>query len=142
MNTVVHGARIGGGDEALSHCFFDCNWNMNNDDDSGDFSHRECGHVLFNVERRAGEVEACPLGDDGHSSHHARAQRGGQEIGWGERKPSAVVVERGIGDDFHAAGAVFCDASESIFIGGRDVDHEGKYHREENGRQLTLATGR
>ena len=73
-------------------------------------------HDLQHLDPDARDIIIHAIGFNGHSSHHAISQAGGQQVGRGETVALAMVVHRGIGLKTGTAFEVSICGSESAFI--------------------------
>ena len=75
-------------------------------------------HYLFSLYLCSFKGEAVALGGYAHDSEHAAAKRAGQKVSRGEAFSFAVVVQRGIGEDFCSALEVGDLVAEVALING------------------------
>lgn len=106
MEALADGAGVGGLFEALAVFGAEVARDVDLDAQFPNPADGKLDHFLLDGHSRPSEIEVVPLCDDAHDGHHAGPERGGDEVGWGEGFSLAVVIDRGVGEQFVARRAV------------------------------------
>jgi hypothetical protein len=91
----------------------------------GNAAERGVGHVLFDFDAGAGQIQVVLLRLNAKNGQHATSQRGGDQVGRRKRFAFAAVVDGRIGVDLHAGRSVVRLAAQFTLVNERDVDGHG-----------------
>ena len=122
MEGLLHGAGFGGADETVADFERDAGRHGDVDLELGDAAGRRGRHVLGDGGVRAAEIEARVAGMDAEDGEEAGRHGGGGEVGRREAFALALVVDRGVGHDDVARGAVHGADVEVTEVFAGDVD--------------------
>ena len=98
MERRMHWTRVGGGFEFGLMLGGNSGGHANVHIQLCNASRRLSGHVLFNVNLHAFQIQIERLCGNAHDGGDARGQRGARQISWGKRFALAVIVGGGVGD--------------------------------------------
>ncbi len=108
----------------LPHVCREVMGDMNVDGEFADAANRRSRHFLADIDRGAGEIPIVALRHDPHDRQHAGSQCRRDEVGRRKRLSLSMVINRWIGEERGAAGAMRGFAAEVAEVADVDVDHE------------------
>ena len=117
MKGMVDGATTGGAFEELALGVRGGDGHVEIDFEFRYAARRVFGHVFTDFDAQALEVNLFPFGDDAHHSGHTSAERGGNEVGGGERLAATVVINRRVGVDGISRRLVGGGAAQAALVG-------------------------